>query len=184
MNKVYTVYFQESGEMPQPICTKNDYAEAEEALFQDAKERGICAPHWTHRVWGDVASEEGRTYDLGSWSGFYIIREEKAQGEPEVEYDDDLLALCGGFSSFRDLFNQVDLSNLVLRYWFGDDLPIFKVIVGYTDLGDDILLHVVDAEGTTTNTEAINIALRDFGIQLVRLSEVLKMEPTFMTQDM
>lgn len=78
-----------------------------------------------------------------------------------------------GFGDFATLFHDADLYSFVIRSFYTDDSDSdfnidgearYHMIVGYTELQNDILLHLVDVEGVDSwdefdDTESVSFEL-------------------------
>lgn len=93
----------------------------------------------------------------------------------------DLMDFTGGFADFETLFSDTDFDEYVIRFYHNDNPTrpgnndghaFFKVVIGYTALGNDILLHMVDAEAADTWDEIYENAER-YGVEFQLLSKML-----------
>lgn len=79
----------------------------------------------------------------------------------------------GSFGDFETLAHDVDLGKYVFCIYGPEgNLEAYKMIVGYTQLPYDILLHVVDVEGTDVSFE-VDDHLEKHGVQLVLLKDFI-----------
>lgn len=88
--------------------------------------------------------------------------------------NDNYSDFIGGFKSFYDLTTRTFLIGKVITFWIEQDgrfTSITKRVIGFTNLPNDIMLHVIDAAPTTkynSYEEQINAE----GIQFLRLSYI------------
>lgn len=52
----------------------------------------------------------------------------------------------GGFGDFGTFFHDTNLDSRVIRFYVDGDIAMNKIIVGYTELPNDILLHMIDVD--------------------------------------
>ena len=52
----------------------------------------------------------------------------------------------GGFGDFGTFFHDTNLGSRVIRFYDDNDIVMNKIIVGYTELPNDILLHMIDVD--------------------------------------
>lgn len=89
----------------------------------------------------------------------------------------DLLDFTGGFGDFPTLAHDTELlKGAVIKMWYhpdgepdGSEMPFYKVIVGYTLLPNDILLHVIDVEDEPDDADVDEVISRR-GIEFHLLS--------------
>lgn len=83
----------------------------------------------------------------------------------------DLSVFRGGFGDFQTLAHDADIEQYVYCI-FGPEgnVESYKMIVGWTMLPADVLLHVIDVEGTEENFD-IQAHIEKHGIQLVLLRD-------------
>lgn len=85
----------------------------------------------------------------------------------------NLKEFIGSFGDFETLAHDVDLKNYVFcSYGPAGDIEMYKMIVGYTQLPYDILLHVIDVENTGENF-TIEDHIEKEGVELVFLKDFI-----------
>lgn len=84
----------------------------------------------------------------------------------------DISDFIGGFGDFETLFHDTDLGQYIIRFYDEDGDAYYKAIVGYTNLANDILLHLVDADDIG-EFEDIADSAEDYGIQFRLLSKII-----------
>lgn len=81
-----------------------------------------------------------------------------------------------GHGDFETLFHDTDLEQFVICFFTAEgepgEFPNYKMIIGYTELPDDIMLHLVDMEGVDTFVDADNEAARH-GVEFRSLKGIL-----------
>jgi hypothetical protein len=77
-----------------------------------------------------------------------------------------------GFGDFQTLFLDTDLGDYVCRFYNEDGEAIYKCIVGYTELPNDILLHIVDCENVDSYDE-LDEAIEKHGVSFQTLTTML-----------
>lgn len=79
----------------------------------------------------------------------------------------------GSFGDFETLAHDIDIGKYVFCiYGPNGDIEAYKMIVGWTVLPYDIMLHVIDVEGTEGNFE-VDTHLEKNGVQLVMLKDFI-----------
>lgn len=79
----------------------------------------------------------------------------------------------GAFGDFETFAHDVELSKYVFCIYGPDgDIEMYKIVVGWTVLPYDILLHVVEVEGTESNFD-LDDHLEKNGVQLVLLRDFI-----------
>lgn len=85
----------------------------------------------------------------------------------------DLTNFIGQFGDFETLDHDVTLGNYVFCiYGPKGDIESYKMIVGWTQLPYDILLHVIDVTDTDNNFD-VQTHIKDDGVQLVLLKDFI-----------
>ncbi len=85
----------------------------------------------------------------------------------------DLKNFIGKFGDFETLDHDVDLSNYVFCIYGPDGaIESYKMIVGWTKLPYDVLLHVIDVEDTESGFTVEDHA-EDYGVQFVFLKNFI-----------
>lgn len=80
----------------------------------------------------------------------------------------------GAFGDFETLAHDVDLSKYVCCIYGPDgNTEMYKMIVGWTVLPYDILLHVVDVKGTESADFDVDDHMEKNGVQLVLLRDFI-----------
>lgn len=85
----------------------------------------------------------------------------------------DLKNFIGQFGDFETLDHDAELGNYVFCiYGPNGDIEAYKMIVGWTKLPYDILLHVIDVEGTGDDFTVQSHVDKE-GVQLVMLKDFI-----------
>lgn len=85
----------------------------------------------------------------------------------------NLVDFIGQFGDFETLDHDVGLKNYVFCiYGPNGGVEAYKMIVGYTQLPYDILLHVIDVEGTESNFD-LEDHIKKNGVQFVLLKDFI-----------
>lgn len=83
----------------------------------------------------------------------------------------DLTAFRGQFGDFETLALDTDLDKFVFCIYGPDGgIEAYKMIVGWTQTPSDILLHVIDVEGTKEDFN-VDEHIKEEGIQFVMLRD-------------
>lgn len=116
-----------------------------------------------------ISSDGMQHIDYGSYRNFFKI--EPILNKKGDYRMDNIYDFCGSFDSFDELLHETVMYERVVRF-FVDGEAVYKVIVGSTKIPNDILLHMVDAEGMTDISE-IDEAIENFGLEFQKLSTLL-----------
>lgn len=85
----------------------------------------------------------------------------------------DIKEFIGQFGDFDTMAHDVDLKNYVFcSYGPAGEIEMYKMVVGYTVLPYDILLHVIDVEDTPDNFTVEDHVDKE-GVQLVFLKDFI-----------
>ncbi len=113
--------------------------------------------------------------DFGSHSQFvYITPTSELERNPIMEQN------TYPMNAFRCAFQGIHpfmkaLENVVIRTYDDDGYAQYKMVVGYTALAHDTILHIIDVEGAETLEEAVKGFGSGYrGIDLVSLNALLK----------
>lgn len=109
--------------------------------------------------------------DYGSHTNFFKIAHYNNTTEKKEKKMNRLFKLTGSFASFPELFKNADLGNLICRFYDGG-YAVYKTIIGFTMLPNDIMLHMVDVE-EIDETPLIEIAIERYGIEMRLLSTMM-----------
>lgn len=85
----------------------------------------------------------------------------------------DMKDFIGAFGDFETMAHDVDLKNFVFcSYGPAGEIEMYKMIVGYTVLPYDILLHVIDVESTPADF-TVESHVEKEGVQFVFLKDFI-----------
>lgn len=85
----------------------------------------------------------------------------------------NLTDFIGQFGDFETLDHDVNIGNYVFCiYGPKGDIESYKMIVGWTQLPYDILLHVIDVTDSDSNFD-VHEYVKDNGVQLVLLKDFI-----------
>lgn len=84
----------------------------------------------------------------------------------------DYKDFIGAFGDFATLVHDTDITNYVFCSYADGAVEMYKMIVGYTVLPYDILLHVIDVEGTEADF-TVESHVEKNGVQFVFLKDFI-----------
>lgn len=127
-----------------------------------------------HRYYRCHVTEDGVEHiDYGSHTNFFQMRPIKNKtNKGENNNMKKMYNFVGMFNSFEALMRRGGFSDLVCRFYDSEGEAIYKVIVGMTALPNDVMLHMVDAEGMDEVMDIPN-AIEEFGIEFRSLSTMM-----------
>lgn len=86
----------------------------------------------------------------------------------------DLTAFHGAFGDFQTLALDADFDRMVFcSYGPTGEVESYKVIVGYTVLPYDILLHIIDVQDVEDENFDINSLIQKYGVELCFLKNFI-----------
>lgn len=79
----------------------------------------------------------------------------------------------GGFGDFETMMHDTELEDFIVRIYTEDGYAMFKNILGWTMLSDDVMLTMIDAEGYDDDDELFD-SIDHQGVEFRSLKQILK----------